>query len=61
MKINISTTTVAKFRVVTNSNKKEFNCNDINCDKYVECEECIFETCKHTLKELKNQNRIKIV
>ena len=58
MKINVSTTTVTKFRAVINPNKKEYNCNDIACDKYIECEECIFETCKHTLEELKKQNRI---
>lgn len=58
MKINVSTTTVTKFRTVTNSEKTKFNCNDINCDKYVECDECIFETLVHTLDELKKQNRI---
>lgn len=58
MKINVSTTTVTKFRTVTNSEKNEFNCNDINCDRYIECDECIFENLTHTLDELKKQNRI---
>lgn len=58
MKINVSTTTVTKFMTVTDDDKNEFNCNHINCDKYIECDECIFETLTHTLDELEKQNRI---
>lgn len=56
MKINISNTTVEKFREVEAADNK-VTCNDIKCFT-VDCDECIFNRYDYTIKYLKDNNRI---
>lgn len=57
MKINISNTTVQKFREVDQITDNKITCNDVKCYT-VDCEECIFNRYDYTIKYLKDNNRI---
>ncbi|MDU6996551.1 MAG: hypothetical protein E6356_16975 [Terrisporobacter othiniensis] len=57
MKINISNTTVEKFRSVEGAADNKVTCNNVNCFN-VDCEDCIFNKYDYTVKYLKDNNRI---
>jgi len=58
MKINISNTTVEKFREVEDIKDNKVQCNNIRCNN-IDCHECIFNLYGYTLDYLKNDNRLK--
>ncbi|MBC6695297.1 hypothetical protein H9L25_00700 [Terrisporobacter mayombei] len=60
MEINISNTTVWEYREINDSRKEVVNCNDIKC-YLVDCDECIFNTNSYTIKELRKDNRVKMI
>lgn len=58
MKINISNTTVEKFREVEDIKDNKVQCHNIICHN-AECYECIFNQYGYTLEYLKENNRLK--
>lgn len=57
MKINISNTTVEKFREVEEIKDNKVTCNDVKCNN-IDCDECTFNKYDYTVKYLKDNNRI---
>ena len=58
MEVNISKTTVWKYREVEGDIKEVVDCNDIKC-YLVDCHECIFNIDSYTIEELKKANRLR--
>ena len=58
MKINISNTTVEKFREVEDIKDNKVQCHNIICHN-VDCFDCIFNQYGYTLEYLKEDNRLR--
>lgn len=58
MKINISNTSVAKFREVEGIKDNKVQCDNIICHD-VDCHECIFNLYGYTLEYLKKDDRLR--
>lgn len=58
MKINISNTSVVKFREVKSIKDDKVQCNNIIC-YHADCHECIFNLYGYTLDYLRNDDRLR--
>lgn len=59
MKINISNTTVEKFREVEDIKDNKVQCHNIKCHSIDDCFDCIFNQYGYTLEYLKEDNRLR--